>query len=189
MVARQEHGASHGLRAAGRLPGLGNTGTNGQAEICLWDMTTRRLIGVIPQPSRVNKMAFSPDGKLLAAYHQESMAAALGNAVGKARHNIPASDAINSDLRTPAFSPDGATLALGEMGGHIRLIKWRTGEESKPISSPSEDCYGVGALAFSPDGRMLAAGYGYNDRIIRLWDVVAGAPLGELKGHKGWVSG
>ena len=35
-----------------------NTGTNGQAEIRLWDMTTRRLVGVIPQPSTVNKMAF-----------------------------------------------------------------------------------------------------------------------------------
>jgi hypothetical protein len=37
---------------------FGNTGTNGQAEIRLWDMTTRRLVGVIPQPSTVNKMAF-----------------------------------------------------------------------------------------------------------------------------------
>lgn len=166
---------------------FGNTGTNGQAEICLWDMTARRLIAVIPQPSRVNKMAFSPDGKLLATYHQESMAALWEMPSGKLVTNIPASDAINGDLRTPAFSPDGATLALGEMGGHIRLIKWRTGEESKPIPSPSEDGYGVGALAFSPDGRMLAAGYGYSDSIIRLWDAVTGALVGELKGHKGWV--
>jgi WD40 repeat protein len=132
-------------------------------------------------------MAFSPDGKRLATYHQESMAALWEMPSGKLVTNIPASDAINSDLRTPAFSPDGATLALGEMGGHIRLIKWRTGEESKPIPSPSEDCYGVAALAFSPDGRLLAAGYGYSDAIIRLWDAVTGAPLGELKGHKGWV--
>ncbi len=48
----------------------------------------------------------------------------------------------------------------------------------------------VDAVAFSPDGQCLATGtggWGYNDPIIRIWDVSTGALLQELEGHTAGV--
>jgi WD40 repeat protein len=44
----------------------------------------------------------------------------------------------------------------------------------------------VAALAITPDGRTLASG-GY-DRLVRLWRLPTGEPLGKLEGHTGDVT-
>ena len=47
---------------------------------------------------------------------------------------------------------------------------------------------GVTTLAFSPDGTLLAAGYGYSDPSVYLWDVSTLTNAVKLVGHKAWIS-
>jgi len=165
----------------------GDSDTNGNHSINLWDVANQRLVSSLPQPSKVTALALSPDGTLLAAYFADPKCRILRLPSGEIVKDLPASEFINGDTRVPLFSPDGVTLALGEWGGTIRLMNWRTGQE-RGIPAPSPDSAGVTALAFSPDGRILASGYGYSDGIIRLWDVASLDPLGRLEGHRGWVA-
>ena len=41
--------------------------------------------------------------------------------------------------------------------------------------------------ALPPDGRQLAAGYGYLDTTIRLWDVQSAQLIRQFSGHRTWV--
>ena len=163
-----------------------NLGPGGQPVVSFWDVTTRQLVRNLPQPTRVNALAFSPDGEVLATFHMDPMIRLWEVASGKLIHAFPAAATMNVDTRLPLFSPDGRTLALGEMRSRIRLLKWQTGEEM--LLSIGSEANGVSALAFSPDGRILAAGYAYGDGAIRLWDVATGGLVGVLEGHRGWVS-
>ena len=179
---------------AGHLLATVDTDATNGTWITLCDLTTRREIGVIPQTHQVNSIAISPDGTVLATYHMAPLVRLWRLPSGEPLTNIPASDAINYDFRVAQFSPDGSILALGEgvsnspqVGdGRIRLRHRRTGRETNTIS-PRQST-GVCALAFSPDGKILAAGYGFSDAVIRLWDAVSGASLGELIGHRGMVT-
>src|SRR5262249_57552613 len=50
-------------------------------------------------------------------------------------------------------------------------------------------CWGrresVTGVSFSPDGKVLAVGY--QERVIRLWDVATGQERQCLRGHESWV--
>lgn len=121
-------------------------------------------------------VAFSPDGKLLAAGEGGKTVrlwdVATGKEVGVLRGFAGAVWAV-------AFSPDGTRLAAGSgllrdipggqqtyISGEVKL--W---DVAKRIQTAHLDAHDklVGALAFSPDGRSLASGA--DDGRLKLWDV------------------
>ena len=55
---------------------------------------------------------------------------------------------------------------------HLRLLHTLTGHTGY-----------VSRLAISPDGRTLVSGGGYNDKTIRIWDLVQGKEVHTLSGH------
>ncbi len=142
---------------------------------------------------RVNKIVFSPDGKLLAG--GSGGASGRDNSVWlwDAASGQPIGEPLaghQSSLTCVAFSPDGKLLASGDESGVIILWDIAT---RKPLGTPLTGHRAtVYSLAFSADNKILASG-GFNDETqptgeIYLWDVVNRKPLAEpLRGHKGIV--
>jgi dipeptidyl aminopeptidase/acylaminoacyl peptidase len=122
-------------------------------------------------------VAFSPDGKLLAAsgrfdIHLWETAT---------RRLLRAWESKNSQVTQLAFSPDGRLLVSGNKGGNggvVKLWDYTTGQEVACLEAPQR--HGVTALTFSPDGATLACRGG---NAIGLYDVVARKEIGRLVGH------
>lgn len=125
---------------------------------------------------RINDLAFSRDGKLLAVAAGEtglSGEATLWNTatwerVGTLRGHRDSIDSI-------AISPDGALLASGSYDQKITLWDLKT---LKPLRDLEGHNGAINDLAFHPSGKLLASAG--SDRTIKLWDVEKGVRLDTL---------
>ncbi|HYV31986.1 MAG TPA: WD40 repeat domain-containing serine/threonine protein kinase, partial [Candidatus Binatia bacterium] len=134
--------------------------------IRLWNLATREITTLATHPSSVGSIAFSPDGKLLAAASHN-----LGNILTV--WNVDLRQAVwTTNTYVPpnavAFTPDGKALVSGGGGGNGNARVWdiATGKELPPF--PELHKGWINYIAFSPDGRTLAT-CAADDRLI-LWD-------------------
>jgi eukaryotic-like serine/threonine-protein kinase len=163
----------------------------GQEALGIWDLASGQ-VSLIPEGfhAGVNSVAFSPDGKWLAAaignYHghgETSRAevrvwdAATGQQVFNLRGHVEC-------VWSVAFSPDGKRLASvsGELDprpkpGEVKIWDMQTGQEVCSLRGHTGTVYGV---AFSPDGRLLATSG--QDGTVKIWD---GTPLAETPARDG----
>jgi WD40 repeat protein len=127
----------------------------------------------------VRVVAFSPDGKFLAAGTGEPkqpgtvMLWDLANRqprwIHRERTGIPA----------VAFAPDGKTLAIGIYDHTAKLLDVASGQVRATLRGHNGEVRGV---AFSPDGKTLATGAW--DRSVKLWDVATGGEKRTLEGSR-----
>ena len=99
------------------------------------------------------KVAFSPDGSLLAIAIVNQAIRLWDVAMGE----VSSTFEMQSDNRAFSieFSPDGTILASAGGDEHA-VVLWDFGSGIRPRSIPHEDQ--LMAIAFSPDGKLLAAG-------------------------------
>jgi WD40 repeat protein len=141
-----------------------------------WYYVRRQCAGGQFTLTHAGGMAFSPDGRRLAAIR-------LGGGVGV--WDVGSGQEVRSftcgpDMaRCVALSPDGRLLAAG--GSHGRVLLWDTGSSGEEVRALEGHSGEVKAVAFSPDGRLLASAG--EDRMVRLWDVPAGKEVRALRGH------
>ncbi len=140
-------------------------------KICLWDIAATRCTGSFGSAS-ITAVAFSPDGKILAA-SDNSGHTYLWN-VATSSHTATVTDSGSSGgAFSVAFSPDGKILAAGD--GNGRTYLWNTATGKPILSLPDASSKGVNSVAFSPGGKILAAGDG-NGRTY-LWNTATGKPI------------
>ncbi len=127
----------------------------------------------------VNAIAFSPDGKLLAAV----------SANGEIRlwqmSGYPQTGQLllswqghGGSVQAVAFSPDGGTLVTGSNDQTVKLWEVQTG---RCLLTLSEHREWVWSVVFSPDGKLLASGS--SDRTVRIWEVSTGRCLKILQDY------
>ena len=131
----------------------------------------------LPVGVKIRKIAFSPDGRMLAAIGDDAAVRLYDmNPTGPAA-SARTLAGHTKPLKDLAFSPDGHWLATASEDGTVRLWDLSVPDQlvaQRTLSQPNQV---VWTLAFSPDGRWLATGGEPGG--VRLWDLRD--PLAEPK--------
>jgi WD40 repeat protein/serine/threonine protein kinase len=153
--------------AAGTASFLGRS-TN--AEVKVWDLATGRPVWTTRPPNGATDVAFSPDGKVLAAAVRRHGAMLWDVATGRRQQVLkgPASAIERVAFRPGLPGTAGSQLATAS-GSTVQLWDTATGEGRLTFHGHTSTVY---ALAFTPDGQVLASGA--MEGVIKLWDAVSG---------------
>jgi WD40 repeat protein len=163
---------------------VGTAGRQG-GEVKVWDVSTgKELFHFADLPHWANGVAFSPNGKYLAAGigYLAQLAPSqpgevrvwdvnTGNLVlTLAGHTFWATDVT--------FSPDSTRLASASADRTVRV--WEVPEGRELLTLRGHTGW-VRSVAFSPDGQTLASAG--DDQVIRLWNAATGTETNTFRGH------
>ncbi|KAJ6050043.1 beta transducin-like protein HET-D2Y [Penicillium canescens] len=126
-------------------------------------------------PGPVYTIAFTPDGRTVAASHVELRFWDV--ATGTRRQTIEGPRGL---IYTFAFSPDGKTVASGSTEGIIWLSDTATGTHRSTLEGHTGRIFTV---AFSPDGSTIISRS--EDSTVRIWDAESGAHRQAIGGYRG----
>ena len=143
----------------------------------IWDTFKKTIrFELKEQPSRINSVAFSPDGSTLASASDDGMVRLWNPNTGKIKRVITG---FLDNVGHIEFTPDGRGLIVSVADQPDVLYNLASGKTSPapvPTLDPLEkemlqDAYllagGGSKILFSPDGKNVAVGHGS----IQIWDV------------------
>lgn len=167
---------------------LATAGADGR--IAFWSFPARRLGHTLSPGWTVRALAWTPDGRRLAAAGDSQRIYIWAAAAGKEeRAWVGHSDWI----QCLAFSHDGRRLASGGYDGRARVWDATSGKMLLEVNArtlgppaPAETDSAVTAAAFSPDDSQFALGG--SDGQILLVSASDGKPIRTLTGHAGAVT-
>jgi WD40 repeat protein len=129
--------------------------------IHVWDLQSRELIATYPTESLGSAVAFSSNGRYLAAAKLDGSISMWDMVTGHERLKFRGHD---GNANSVACSPDGKLLATGGSDALVKLWDVSTGRWCGAFEGHSSI---ISALAFAPGGQKLASGS--YDRTVRLW--------------------
>jgi WD40 repeat protein/serine/threonine protein kinase len=157
----------------GRLAAGGGGIQKSAKNVTVWDTTTWHEVPRSPlaAPSGLRTVAFSPDGRLLAAAGVASSPVAVWDlATGTQTAALHGHTWVVGQV---AFRPDGRRIAAASHDGTVRVWDVTTGKEV--VRPPLRHAARATAVAFSPDGGRLATAS--LDGTVRVWDATSWKPL------------
>lgn len=124
--------------------------SGGYDGIRIWNVAGQRDVAGLASNVAVTSVAFSPDGRILAAGNESHTVQLWNTSTDGLTATLKGHSAQVGSL---AFSPDGRTLASGGGDGTIRLWNPATRRHIATLKGHSAV---VDSVAFSPDGKTLA---------------------------------
>ncbi len=160
--------------------------TDAAGPIRLYDTLTYDEQGTL-NGAKAQQIAWSPDGKLLAAANEYSSPVQVWEVETKLLAFELEGDTGVSSL---AWSPDGRVLAVGQFDASVILWDTRTRLQLDRLvdgrNIPPEN--EAQSLAWSPDGRLIAY-IQRHDGGWRIWDAQTGVLVRRVAAHNGWGLG
>jgi RNA polymerase sigma factor (sigma-70 family) len=155
-------------------------GAGGPEQVALWDTATGKELRRLGEPlaSPCSRLAFSPDGKLVAGGEWESGKVLVWDAeTGK---EIKGWKAHAGTVTAVAFA-DARRLVTGGDNADKAVRVWdaTTGAQIRSFTAHKDR---VLCATVSPDAKVLATGAA--DATARLWDLASGKEMDVLKGHE-----
>jgi WD40 repeat protein/transcriptional regulator with XRE-family HTH domain len=152
---------------------IASMGADGEVKV--WDASTYQNLLTLPADPNVlgYTLAYSPDGKLLAAALSTKVVvwdALNGKELFSLDGNV--SGAPNNEMVYVTFSPDNKHLAVANMDGTPKVWDVATRAEVFSLVGHKQPCDGI---AYSPDGKLLATSD--DSGIIKVWDSSTGEEL------------
>lgn len=177
---QQEMAASPGVQSNevvfspdGTLLAVGNNDGN----VLVWEVATAKLKYTLGGHQwLVRSIAFSPDGRTLAAAGKGVF---LWDMTDGSRKNV--CEGHVGYVNSVAFSPDGLSLISGSDDSTVRLWTARDCQLQQTFFlTPPRRVFDV---AFDPTGKYLAAGD--DNRMVYLWDLASGQAKFQIEAHVG----
>ncbi|HZS08817.1 MAG TPA: c-type cytochrome domain-containing protein [Blastocatellia bacterium] len=154
-------------------PGGAVIALGGYRDVELIGKDGRTIAKLEGHASQVRGLAFSPDGRLLAA---------AGGNPGQfgeikiwsveERKEVQSIRGHRDNIFAVVFSPDGKMLATCSYDRMVKLWDVATGKEIRNLKDHTDAVF---AVAFSPDGHLLASASA--DRTVKIWNVATGERL------------
>jgi len=119
----------------------------------------------------VHRVAWSPDGRLLASGSRKGWVKVWDARTGEMRLHLQAQKGF---VRNLVFSPDGRLLATGGEDEWVKVWDVATGKMVRQFRTGPRATMLL-ALELSPDGGLLAVAD--QDRHVRLWDLAGGVEI------------
>ena len=143
----------------------------------VWDPGIHREVLRCYRGARIDQVAFSPDGKRIAACTDGRIVlidALSGVDILSLRGHY-----FGWGPLPVAFSPDGSRFVSGGMDKKINIWNASTGAREMTLTGHTGSVWSV---AFRPDGRHIVSGS--RDETIKIWNAATGALEMTLTGHK-----
>jgi WD40 repeat protein len=141
-----------------------------QQPIDFWNLKTHKweLSLQLSDASRINALAFRPDGRQLAAGTWGGWIEAWDTKTGGRQFSLRMPGEYRYSVNSLTFSPDGTLLASASDDAIVRL--WDT-ETWTLLAELKGHLSSVDSVAFNPQGTLLASSS--RDGTIRLWGIPA----------------